>query len=54
MPLDDNLDVSAVVAMLQALEDVEDIDSRVKFEAFAYLDRVLAADLARALSRSRR
>lgn len=32
--LDDNLDVSAVVTMLQALEDVEDIEPGVKFEAF--------------------
>jgi cysteinyl-tRNA synthetase len=52
--LDDNLDVSAVVTMLLALEDVDDIEPGVKFEAFAYLDRVLAVDLARELGRSRR
>ena len=52
--LDDNLDVSTVVSMLRALEDVEDIEPGTKFEAFAYLDRVLAVDLARALGRSRR
>ena len=52
--LDDNVDVSAVVTMLLALEDVDDIEPGVKFEAFAYLDRVLAVDLARELGRSRR
>lgn len=52
--LDDNVDVGAVVTMLLALEEVDDIAPGVKFEAFAYLDRVLAVDLARELGRSRR
>lgn len=49
--LDDDLDVARVVAMMGELEDTEDVEPGTKFEAFSYLDRVLAVDLARDLGR---
>jgi hypothetical protein len=51
--LDRDLDVAAVVTMMEALEDDESIEPGAKFEMFAYLDRVLAVDLARNLGRTR-
>jgi hypothetical protein len=50
--LDDNLNVARVVAMMRELEDIEGIEPGAKFEAFNYLDRVLAVDLARDLGRT--
>ncbi len=52
--LDDDLDVTRVVAMMDELEYTEGIEPGAKFEAFTYLDRVLAVDLARNLGRTRR
>jgi len=51
--LDDNLDVARVVAMMIELENTDGVEPGAKFEAFAYLDRVLAVDLARNLGRTR-
>jgi hypothetical protein len=42
-----------VVAMMIELENTEGVEPGAKFEAFAYLDRVLAVDLARNLGRTR-
>jgi len=52
--LDTDLDVTQVVAVMSELEDSEAIEPGTKFEAFSYLDRVLAVDLARNLGRVRR
>jgi hypothetical protein len=38
--------------LLRELEDIEGIEPGAKFEAFNYLDRVLAVDLARDLGRT--
>ncbi|HYB35741.1 MAG TPA: hypothetical protein VEF72_08160 [Mycobacterium sp.] len=46
---DDDLDVARVAAMMSELEDAEDIEPGAKFEAFTYVDRVLAVDLGRHL-----
>ena len=51
--LDDNLDVTRVVEMMSELEGAEGVEPGAKFEAFAYLDRVLAVDLSRDLGRTR-
>lgn len=48
---DHGLDVARVVALMTELENREDLESGAKFEAFAYVDRVLAVDLVRDLSR---
>jgi hypothetical protein len=50
--LDDDLNVARVVAMMTQLEDDDDIEPGAKFEAFSYLDRILAVDLARDLGRT--
>jgi hypothetical protein len=52
--LDDDLDVPAAVAKMAELEDAEGIELGAKFEAFAYLDRVVAVDLMRGVGRIRR
>jgi cysteinyl-tRNA synthetase len=52
--LDDDLDVAAAVAMMSKLDNAEGVEPGAKFEAFTYLDRVLAVDLARDLGRMRR
>jgi hypothetical protein len=52
--LDDDLNVARVVAMMSELEDIEGIEPGAKFEAFNYLDRVLAVDLTRDLGRKGR
>jgi hypothetical protein len=49
---DNDLDVARVVAMMSELEDTTDIEPGAKFEAFAYVDRVLAVDLVRNLART--
>jgi cysteinyl-tRNA synthetase len=49
--LDDDLDVARLVAMMGELEIAEDIEAGAKFEAFAFLDRVLSVDLTRDLGR---
>ena len=49
---DDDLDVARVVAMMGELEDAG-VEPGEKFEAFTYLDRVLAVDLARNMGRIR-
>ncbi len=47
--LDDDLDIAAVSTMLAELEASDGVEAGAKFEAFAYLDRVLAVDLTRDL-----
>lgn len=46
---DDDLDVARVAAMMSELEDAEGVEPGAKFEAFTYVDRVLAVDLGRHL-----
>ena len=48
---DHGLDVARVVALMTELENREDVESGAKFEAFVYVDRVLAVDLIRDLGR---
>jgi hypothetical protein len=50
--LEDDLDVARLVAMMHELEGAGDVEPGAKFEAFAYLDRVLAVDLMRNLGRA--
>jgi hypothetical protein len=50
--LDDDLNVARVVAMMTQLEDNDGIEPGAKFEAFSYLDRILAVDLSRDLGRT--
>lgn len=50
--LDDNLNVADVVAMMTQLEEDDSIEPGAKFEAFSYLDRILAVDLSRDLGRA--
>jgi hypothetical protein len=45
------IDVTRVVEMMNELEGAEGVDPGAKFEAFAYVDRVLAVDLSRDLGR---
>jgi hypothetical protein len=52
--LDDDLDVARLVAMMHELDRTGVVEPGAKFEAFAYLDRVLAVDLMRNLGRVRR
>jgi hypothetical protein len=52
--LDDELDVARLVAMMHELETAGVVEPGAKFEAFAYLNRVLAVDLMRNLGRVRR
>jgi len=52
--LDNDLDVTQVVAMMAELEGAERVEPGTKFEAFSWVDRVLAVDLARNLGRIRR
>lgn len=47
--LDDDLDVARLVAMMHELDRTGMVEPGAKFEAFAYLDRVLAVDLMRNL-----
>lgn len=49
--LDDDLDMSRLVAMMHELDKAEVVEPGAKFEAFAYVDRVLAVDLMRNLGR---
>jgi cysteinyl-tRNA synthetase len=49
--LDDDLDAARLVATMQVLATTEVVEPGAKFEAFAYLDRVLAVDLMRNLGR---
>jgi hypothetical protein len=51
--LDDDLDVARLVAMMHELDRTGIVEPGAKFEAFAYLDRVLAVDLMRNLGRAR-
>lgn len=51
--LDDDLDVARALTMMAELEDDESIEPGAKFEAFTYLDRVLAVDLSRDLGTMR-
>lgn len=48
---DHGLDVARVVAMMSELEEADDVEPGAKFEAFTYVDRVLAVDLMRNLGR---
>jgi hypothetical protein len=48
---DDGLDVTRVTELMSALEDADDVEPGAKFEAFNYVDRVLAVDLVRDLGR---
>jgi hypothetical protein len=45
------LDVARAIAMMAELEDADHIEPGAKFEAFTYVDRVLAVDLMRDLGR---
>jgi cysteinyl-tRNA synthetase len=45
--LDNDLDTVTCLDVLRRLGDEEDVAAGAKFETFAYLDRVLALDLAR-------
>lgn len=49
--LDDDLDMSRLVAMMHELDKAEVVEPGAKFEAFAYVNRVLAVDLMRNLGR---
>jgi hypothetical protein len=51
--LDDDLDVESVWSLLDDLENTPDLDAGAKFEAFAFIDRILAVDLVRDLGRHR-
>jgi hypothetical protein len=52
--VDDDLDVARLTAMMVELEDAKGVEPGAKFEAFAFVDRVLAVDLTRELGRTRR
>jgi len=47
--VDDDLDVAAVVSLMGELDDDEGVEPGAKFEAFTYVDRLLAVDLGRGL-----
>jgi hypothetical protein len=46
---DDDLDVARVVSLMGELDDDECVEPGAKFEAFTYVDRLLAVDLGRGL-----
>ena len=48
----DDLDVARVVSLMGELDDDECVEPGAKFEAFTYVDRVLAIDLGRGLGRT--
>ncbi|AHH19741.1 hypothetical protein NONO_c49570 [Nocardia nova SH22a] len=52
--LDDDLDVAAAAERMNRLELSTTVEPGAKFEAFAFLDRILAIDLARDLGRMSR
>jgi hypothetical protein len=49
--LDNDLDLAAAAERMNRLEDSATVEPGAKFEAFAFLDRILAVDLARDLGR---
>ena len=48
---DCNLNVARVAALMGELEDADSVEAGAKFEAFTYVDRMLAIDLGRHLGR---
>jgi hypothetical protein len=50
----DDLDVARVASLMGELEEDECVEPGAKFEAFTYVDRVLAIDLGRGLGRAQR
>ncbi len=51
---DDDLNVPRAAELMSELEDAERVEPGAKFEAFNYVDRVLAIDLGRGLGRTQR